>query len=123
MNIYNYFRIGEVDEYDIPVRKTKKEYPYGYDGFVVHRVGNNSEANETVYSDRLWQWDHSKYNKSVEKVFGDHRQMFYQATSDELERMLREYFDNPKLKLILVMEYCNVSNGYPVWRFDYNNNK
>ena len=26
------------------------------------------------------------------------------------------------LKLIFIMEYCNVSNGYPVWRFDFNLN-
>lgn len=28
-------------------------------------------------------------------------------------------YSKPNLKLILVMEYCNQTTGYPEWRFDY----
>ncbi len=109
-----------VDEYGNQVERTKDKYPYSYDGFVTHRLGKNEEANSTVYSDRLWQWDYGKYEACVKKVFGDHRQMFYDATPDQIERLLRLYYNDDSIRVILIMEYCNVSNGYPVWRFDFN---
>lgn len=112
-----------VDEYDNPVERTKDKYPYTYDGFVVYRLGKNEEITGTVYSDRMLQWDWDKYNKCTKEVFGDTRQMFYDATPSQIEALLQLYFQKPTLKLILMMEYCNVSNGYPVWRFDYKTEK
>ena len=32
---------------------------------------NGIEPNDTVYSDRLFQWDSKKYNKLCKKHFGD----------------------------------------------------
>lgn len=33
----------------------------------------------------------------------------------------RERLSAPELRVILGMEYCNVSSGFPVWRIDYAN--
>lgn len=115
-----YFTVSvPVDEYGNPVRKTKDKYRYSYDGFVTHRMGKNEEVNGTVYSDRLYQWDGAKYDRLCKKHFGDESQYWYSRSPKEIEAFLRDWNDNQNLKLILVMEYCNVSSGYPLWRFDY----
>ena len=70
-NMYGYLTmIGNVDEHGNSVIRTKREYPYSYDGFVTWRGGDNKEANDTIYSDRLLQWDYEKQNRLSEKYFG-----------------------------------------------------
>ena len=112
-------RLGPIDEHGNVVARTKQSHPYTYDGFVQHRFGENSEANGTIYSDRLLQWDWEKHNKLCQKHFGNEGQYWDRREPEKIEAFLRDWCENQELKLILVMEYCNVSNGYPCWRFDY----
>lgn len=112
------FSFGLVDEFGNPVQRTKHTHPYSYDGFIVWRAGPNEEVNNTIYSDQLLQCDWDKHNKLCQKHFGNNAQMWYDRDPEKIEEFLRDWFDNPNLKLIFIMEYCNVSNGYPVWRFD-----
>lgn len=113
------FYVGDVDEFDKPVERTKQQYPYSYSGFVQWRGGKNEEADGTIYSDRLLQWDYKKHNDLCKKHFGNQRQYWTQREPKKIESFLRDWTKNDKLKLILVMEYCNASNGYPLWRFDF----
>ena len=115
------FSTGPIDENDNPVKKTKHSHPYSYDGFVLHRMGDNSESNGTVYSDRLSQWDRKKHDSLWEKHCSGCR--YDNASPRALEDFLMEYMGSDKLRLILVMEYCNASTGYPVWRLDFNEAK
>lgn len=108
-----------VDEHDCPVERTKEEYPYSYSGFVLHRLAPNQDATGTVYTDRLYQWDAKKHDRLCEKYFGDTGQYWQNREPGSIEGFLREYLGIPGLRLVLVMEYCNVSSGYPVWRLDY----
>lgn len=117
METYIMFRHGDVDEFDRPVKRRKQEYPYSYDGFVTYRNGENKEINHTIYSDRILH--DPKYDKLSLKHFGDEGQMFFNRKPKAIEDFLKDFCDAPNLKLILVMEYCNVSNGYPLWRFDF----
>ena len=112
-----------VDEYGNPVEKSKEDYPYSYDGFITWRCGENKEVNDTAYSDRLYQEDCTKYNRLSKKYFGNEMQSFSSREPKQIEAFLAEWTDAPKLKLIFIMEYCNVSSGYPTWRFDYNTNR
>ena len=115
MGVYGW---REVDEHSNPVERTKREYPYSYDGFVTWRGGANKEINGTVYSDRLLQWDYKKTRELMKKHFGNEGDYYDKRSPEAIESFLSEYFDK-KIKLILIMEYCNVSSGYPLWRFDY----
>ncbi len=117
-HLYNYFD-GKVDEHGNPVKRTKQSHPYSYDGFVQWRGGENKEANGTIYSDRLLQWDYEKHNELCEKHFGNKGQYWDARHPEKIEAFLRDWVDDQNLKLIFVMEYCNVSSGYPCWRFDY----
>jgi len=122
---YNYagFGIGITDEFGKPVTKTKQSHPYSYDGYVQWRCGENEEANATIYSDRLLQWDFDKHDELCLKHFGDKGQYWNKRDPKKIEAFLQDWVEDPDLKLIFVMEYCNASNGYPYWRFEYHTSK
>lgn len=117
MNIYS-IALNMVDEFDQPVERTKFDHPYSYDGFVTYRNGKNEEATGTVYSDRLLQWDYEKTRKLMKKHFGNTSDYYSERNPEKIEKFLSEYMGK-KIKIIFIMEYCNVSSGYPLWRFDY----
>jgi hypothetical protein len=108
-----------IDEHGNAVARTKTSHPYTYDGFVLHRMGENKEAESTIYSDRLMQWDFKKHDELLMKHFGDQGQYWNRRDVKGIEAFLRDWCEDPELKLILVMEYCNQSSGYPCWRFDF----
>lgn len=110
---------GGVDEYGNPVERTKRTHPYSYDGFVMWRGGENKEANATIYSDRLYSQDWERHNELCLKHFGDEGQYWNYRKPKKIEAFLRDWTGKDALKLILIMEYCNRSNGYPCWRFDF----
>ncbi len=112
-----------INEFGKPVERSKEEYPYSYDGFVTWRGGKNEEATSTIYSDRLLDWDYKRHDELCVKHFGDKGQVWYSRDSKKIEAFLRDWTGDKKLKLIFVMEYCNQSSGYPLWRFDYKSNK
>ncbi len=116
--IYGYFE-GNVDEFNNPVKRTKRSHPYSYDGFVQWRGSPNGEANGTIYSDRLLQWDFDKHDELCMKHFGNKHQYWDTRNPKKIEAFIRDWVDDQTVKLTLVMEYCNASSGYPVWRFDY----
>jgi hypothetical protein len=110
-----------VDEFGNPVERTKFDYPYSYDGFVTYRNGENSEANSTIYSDRIHHGE--KYITLCQKHFGNQGQMFFDRKPEQIQAFLRDWCEDQELKLVFVMEYCNVSSGYPLWRFDFKTTK
>ncbi len=109
-----------VDENDRPVLRTKHCYPYSYDGFVQERCGHNSEANGTIYTDRMLGHDYERTRELISKHFPDKPGDIWSGRSAAaIEGFLREWLGQPELRVILVMEYCNLASGYPYWRFDY----
>ena len=110
---------GFVDEYGQPVRRTKYSHPYNYDGFVLWRAKGNPRGNDTIYSDRLMQWDFKKHDQLLMKHFGDTGQYWDKRDVKLIEAFLRDWTEKPALELVMVMEYCNQSTGYPCWRFDF----
>lgn len=112
-----FFQQLRVDEFGKPVERTKERYPYSYDGFVTWRGGDNEEANSTVYTDRLIREPY--YDELSKKHFGNTGQLFFNREPEVIETFLKDALKNDKVKLILIMEYCNVSTGYSLWRLDF----
>jgi hypothetical protein len=115
---------GYVDEHGNQVQRTKFSHPYSYDGFVQERVMENSESTGSVYTDRLLKWDYKLTRSLMKKHFKDTGidqggDYWDKRSAKAIQGFLRERLSSPTLKVTLVMEYCNVSNGYPVWRIDY----
>lgn len=99
------------------IEKTKAEYPYSYDPIVVFR-NFTLESENRIWSDRLLQWDYNKYNQLSRKHFGDESQYWYAREPHKVEAFLSDWLDKT-VRLVRITENCNVSNGYPVWSFDY----
>jgi hypothetical protein len=66
----------------------------------------------------LFQWDYEKYNTLAKKYFGDESQYWYTREPAIVQTFLSEWVGYD-VNLVRITEHCNVSNGYPVWSFDF----
>ncbi len=100
--------------------RTPQTHPYSYDPFTVWG-GPDESCNGSVYTDRMSQWDYQKYSKLGQEVFGNQGEMrwFTDYGPEAVEKFMRLYFGNETVKLTRIVEYCNLSTGYPLWRLDY----
>jgi len=103
------------------VKRTKWEYPYSYDPFLTWKNNFIKNKSNAVYSDRLMQWDFKKFNKCCKKVWGNEGQYFYNREPEDIEKFLNLYWSK-EIKLTTIEEGCNVSSGYPIWIFYYEDN-
>jgi len=115
-NVYYGNNHGRVDMDGKSVERTKEEYPYSYDVYVTWKGDYNKDKGDCAYSDRLLNWDWDKYNECVMEVWGNKGQIFYNRTPKDIEKFLSLYYDK-EVKLTMIMEGCNVSNGFPYWIF------
>jgi len=99
------------------VEKDKYNYQYSYDPYVVWK-NNYLPDSSMVYSDRLMQWDFRKFNKCCLQVWNNEAQYFHSRQPKDIEKFLSLYFGK-EIKLTVIMEGCNVSNGYPYWIFGF----
>lgn len=130
-----YFFEDEVDDGDEDLTRhdppwTKSDHPYCYDPLTIWGEPRpNKECNGTVYVDRLEQWDAAKYDRLAREHYrrGDtcYERPFdsYNCKGYLIERFLRDWFGDPKLRLLRVVEYCHPYTGYPTWRMDYVSSK
>ena len=99
--------------------KTQLEYPYTYDPFFIYfNEKTKQEATSTIYTDRLLLWDWDKHNRLCRKHFGDEGQRWQNRPTDKIEAFLSDW-TGKNIMLIANIQYVNVSNGYPCWRFDF----
>ena len=110
---------GYKDEHGRSIKKTPQTHPYSYDGYVLHEANTDVEANNTIYTDRLSMWDYDKKERLMQKHFAKTGDWWNEYSPDQIEAFLRDWCDDPELKLRRVMQYCNVSSGYPLWRLDF----
>jgi hypothetical protein len=113
--------IGFIDRDGNMVKRNPIDYPYSFDAYVTWVCDGFREMkmNGNVYSDRLYQWDISKFNELCMKYWGDQSQYFDNRNPSEVEAFLRDYLGKPELKLIMIEKLCNVSSGYPLWLFSF----
>ncbi len=101
---------------------SKLDQPYSYSPLVLFSTGKSDMdtiVQGTVYSDRLWEWDYKLTDKLCIKHFGNRGQYFDERSPESIEQFLRERLKNSTLKLERIIEWCNPSNGYPNWSFEY----
>ena len=95
----------------------------GPNGEVIQYENKTIESNSSVYSDRMWQWNPKKFDSSCKQIFGNCSQYFYEnRTPEQIEKFLRIYLKK-KITLVRITRHKNVSNGYPLWLFDYHEQK
>lgn len=77
------------------------------------------KATDTVYSDRLYQWNSKKHDMLCMKHFGNTGQYWGNRDPEKIELFLRDYCNDSSIVLCRIEEHENKSNGYPLWRIDY----
>jgi hypothetical protein len=81
-----------------PVTKDKFKYPYSYDPYVIFKLSEIDKSSESVYDDRMRMWNGEKYRKLKDKYLGTSDNLSTYSI-ENLEKFLRDYFDNPNLRL------------------------
>lgn len=108
---------GPVDEHGKKPYRTKVEWPYSYSAFVQERVYKDGHLDSCIYTARLHLWyDHKKLKDLEEKHFGNRGDYWNRRSAKQIEAFLQELKEDPSIRVSLVMEECNVGNGYPIWR-------
>lgn len=57
------------------INKNKFDYPYNYSPITIW-INRDIESNNTVYSDRLINWNYSKYIKCCKEIWNNKSQYF-----------------------------------------------
>lgn len=127
IDIYGNFGLGNRKE--IPkkyqeflpqnIAKPQASYPYTYDPFLIFfNEEAKKEATDSIYTDRLLQWDWEKHNKLCRKHFGNEGQYWSQRDPKKIEAFLCDW-TGKRIVLVANIQCVNVSNGYPLWRLDF----
>lgn len=106
------------EQFSNPNYRSKAEYPYSYDPITIFSKRAQRKGDHAAYSDRMYQWDADKFNKTAYAIWNNMGQYFEHRTPTDIERWLCLYFDRP-VELIHIEEHCNQATGYPVWFFVY----
>ena len=122
--------MGYLDENGNPVERIPATHPYSYDAHVIYNQPGFKYKDQTyekdglctVYSDRLSQWDYEKYRECMKQFKGEDGDYFWRDTN-KVVKFMKKYYNNKKLEVNMIMEGCNVSNGYPYWLIFYKDNK
>ena len=102
-----------------PIKRTPLSWTYSYDEFVIWKDENfKKEECSAVYSDRLLQWSHEKFDKCCQEIFKNKGQYFSERDPKDIEKFLSLYFEK-EIKLMAITQGCNTCTGYPYWVFFY----
>lgn len=96
----------------------KYERPYGYSPFFVFGTHATIKGAECCYSDRYPLWDADKMDDALAeasiKSLGCPRPDLVPG----IARFIKAYHGT-EYKLVGVVEWCNVGNGFPCWSFHF----
>ena len=112
----------ERDAYGNIVQRTKQEYPYSYDPYVLWQHTDEDvldNINGSMYTDRLLQWDFDKHDELCQKHFGDKGQYWNDRDPEKIEAFVRDWCDDQSITFARLTEDCNHNNGFPVWLLSY----
>lgn len=112
------FWLSPEGERNFTSKRTPISHPYSYDPIILF-TNTEVKASNTVYSDRLFQWNSDKHDKLCTEYFGNRGQVWRDRAPESIQSFLRAYIADQSIALVRIVEYCNPSNGYPCWRFDY----
>lgn len=86
----NFIDFKSIDAEETIIKRNKFNYQYNYDSFIIW-INKNIECDNTVYSDRLLQWNYYKYNKYCKEIWNNESQYFYNREPKEIEKFLCLY--------------------------------
>lgn len=83
------------------------------------------KPNDSVYADRMKQWDYKLYNELSQKYFGSQGDYWDGRSAESMEKFLQEYAKIEHVKVYSIVKTIG-TNGYPYycirfWRSDFEN--
>ena len=100
--------------------KDKLHHPYDFSPIIL--FGREDEVKKSdrncVYDDRMFQWDSKKYDKALESA-SDKNGMMHWNNKKAVQKLMDEYYGKGTHRVYMVVEWCNVSNGYPYHSVHY----
>lgn len=88
-----------------------------YGGTIQFEKKTDSSAIQTIYDDRIRQWDWNKNEELCKKHFGNSGQDWSYRKPEKIQEFLADYLGK-QIELIRIVRYPN-TNGWYNWRFDY----
>lgn len=99
---------------------TKYDHPYSYSPFFLFGDHESIEGANCDYTDRYQLWDKERYDRAI-KAMGKERR-WDQHTPAEYNKFVKAYYGE-NYEVVGVVEWCNVSNGYPCWSIHFKENE
>lgn len=119
---------ADLQRHDPP--RTKDTHPYAYDPFTIWgQPYRDPKQTGTVYADRLMQWDRAKYARLARKHYHSGSNAYehpFESSNCKgflIAEFLRDWFDDPSLELLRVVEHCNPYTGERNWSLSYSSSK
>ena len=108
---------------DHPDARTPEQYPYGFEAYICWEVADFLGAKAAAGrrfsgfdTDRLTMWDFAKHDRLNMKHFGNKAQLHWGSRSPKLiEAFVRDWCEDPGLRLVQIIAQVNVGNGFPLW--------
>lgn len=69
---------------------------------------------QTVYTDRLRQWDEAKHDALCQQHFGTTGQNWNARTPEQISAFLSDYLGRP-VEAVACWQYNHAMSGYPIW--------
>lgn len=106
------------DDGVIVMPKTKASHPYSYDPIVLFSEDQTFDGHpRSCWSDHLFRQHPDTMSALKEKHFGSTGDYWPEQAPEKVKAFLSELLNVPELHLVRITEHCNVSSGYPVWHF------
>lgn len=125
MDNYYIDSFGEIipmltDLHGKPVERTPYSHPYSFDQHVtwISEKFDKNKIYSAEYSDRMLGWDREKFARCTQEVFKNQKQYFDVREPKDIEKFLIKYFGH-NLELVAIEKCCNLSSGYPIWIFHF----
>lgn len=102
-----------------PVTRTRQEYPYSFDDYISYENRDQPLANNSMYTDRMSEWEPNKYKELMQKHFKSENEFWGSRSPTQIEAFLRDYCDLPSLQLVRIWTCCNQACGAEQWQFEF----
>jgi hypothetical protein len=114
------------------IERTKRDYPYSFSDYVRWINGKyrgqtkpfsikleEGKQFHTAYSDRMGGWDRDHFDACFNEQLPIGSGGMRHGRPHLIEKFLAAYFRDENLELVKIVDCCNHSSGFEIFRFDF----
>lgn len=131
-DLYERFGSEHRDVEGNKIERTKREYPYSFSDYVRYINGKyrgqtkpfsikleEGKQFHTAYSDRMGGWDRDHFDACFKEQLPIGSGGMRHGNPSMIEKFLKAYFRDENLELVKIVDCCNHSSGFEIFRFDF----